>query len=73
MTRISIAAKLIQPELWEGALIIDGKFQRSYTGSTLMEVTERALLALWAPKYSPGTSVVLEVVTEEGEPDAGGH
>lgn len=71
--RMTIAAKQISGT-WEGALIVEGKFRRSYTAPTLAEIVERALTPLfaYADGAEQGTSVLLDI-TSEAEPDAGGH
>jgi hypothetical protein len=61
--KMTIAAKRIGAT-WEGALIVDNKFQRALTGEKLEDVVLRGLVGLMTPEHSEGTDVMIEVLCE---------
>lgn len=66
--RLTLAAKRVGDK-WEGALVVDNKFQRALVADKLDEVLLRGLAGTLAVNRPEGTDVVLELVVETpGEP-----
>ena len=64
--RLTIATKRIG-NVWEGALVAEGKFQRALVGEKLEDAVLRGLVGLLALDLPEGTDVVFDIVTETPE------
>jgi hypothetical protein len=65
--KLTVASKKVSGQ-WEGALVVDGKFQRALVEPTLETLMQRGLSYLLFDNPE-GTSVMIEVSKEKpGEP-----
>lgn len=71
--KITLAMKKIGPENWEGAQIVDGKFQRAYVGTSADDIVTRGMIAALVLPQPEGTTIVVEAQITNGEPDGGSH
>lgn len=62
--KLTVAAKRIGDK-WEGALVVDNKFQRALVSDTLDDVVLRGLAVLFTIPRPEGTDVVVEALVEE--------
>lgn len=60
--KIAVAAKKINGE-WEGALVVDNKFQRALVAPTLEEVLLRGLVPVFALEGND-TALLMEVTVD---------
>jgi hypothetical protein len=68
---VTVAAKKIEGN-WEGALVVDGKFSRSYQGKSLADIVTKAISPFLSGEREDGTEVTVslgfldpEVVTQK--------
>ena len=63
---VTVAAKKVEGN-WEGALVVDGKFGRSYQGKSLADMVTKALAPFLSGEREEGTEVTVSVGFMEPE------
>ena len=64
--QLTVAAKQIGAN-WEGALIIDGKFQRALVDPKLENVVLRGLASTLLIAHAEGTEITINMTVEEAK------